>query len=280
VSGLVRDSAGIPQIGAEVQLLRPDLTVVASVYTNSEAASKSHPSCPAVTGSRPCMSYLPALRENVRVRAGTSSTSPSTLSMKSCSGCPLSRAPAAPAGRLGLDAPLGRQPALLRWLEDGPLVVVSDGTGAAPNSKPPHGNRTGRNLWRERRTVLGVGEDTPSNGRELLARVDFAPNTDAGLESMLGFRQDPRICRSVQSVAAVAVHPEVEGPGGEQGLDEAAIRTWETMRLGDEFEVEAGSTEVLGRFADQSADTVVAALPDAEVTGAAANQRLAIGWQP
>ena len=36
VSGLVRDSAGVPQIGAEVQLLRPDLSVVASVYTNGQ----------------------------------------------------------------------------------------------------------------------------------------------------------------------------------------------------------------------------------------------------
>ena len=31
VSGVVRDSAGVPQIGAEVELLRPDLTVIASV---------------------------------------------------------------------------------------------------------------------------------------------------------------------------------------------------------------------------------------------------------
>ena len=35
VSGSVRDSAGVPQIGAEVQLLRPDLTLVSSVYTDS-----------------------------------------------------------------------------------------------------------------------------------------------------------------------------------------------------------------------------------------------------
>ena len=34
VSGLVRDSAGVPQIGAEVQLLRPDLSVITSVYTD------------------------------------------------------------------------------------------------------------------------------------------------------------------------------------------------------------------------------------------------------
>ena len=36
VSGVVCDSAGVPQIGAVVQLMRPDLSVVASVYTNSE----------------------------------------------------------------------------------------------------------------------------------------------------------------------------------------------------------------------------------------------------
>ena len=40
VSGLVRDSAGVPQIGAEVQLLRSDLIVVASVYTNSQGRFK------------------------------------------------------------------------------------------------------------------------------------------------------------------------------------------------------------------------------------------------
>ena len=34
VSGLVRDSAGMPQIGAAVQLLRPDMSVVATVYTS------------------------------------------------------------------------------------------------------------------------------------------------------------------------------------------------------------------------------------------------------
>ena len=36
VSGVVRDSAGVPQIGAVVQLLRPDLSVIAIVYTNSK----------------------------------------------------------------------------------------------------------------------------------------------------------------------------------------------------------------------------------------------------
>ena len=36
VTGVVRNSAGVPQIGTVVQLLRPDLSVIASVYTNSK----------------------------------------------------------------------------------------------------------------------------------------------------------------------------------------------------------------------------------------------------
>ncbi len=36
VSGVVQDSAGVPQIGAEVELLRSDFTVVASTYTDSK----------------------------------------------------------------------------------------------------------------------------------------------------------------------------------------------------------------------------------------------------
>ena len=100
---------------------------------------------------------------------------------------------------------------LLRWLEDGPLVVVSDGPGAQPKLKARL-MATGR---RERfgesgeRFTASV-EDTPSDSRELLARVDFAPGTDAGMESMLGFRQDLGFAGSVQSVAAVAIHPEIE----------------------------------------------------------------------
>jgi hypothetical protein len=84
------------------------------------------------------------------------------------------------------------------------------------------------------------------------------------MESMLGFRQDLGYAGSVQSVAAVAVHPEI-GSAGSEGLDEAAIRTWETLHLGDEIEAEAGSSQVLARFAGQSPRTVATALPFASV---------------
>jgi hypothetical protein len=154
---------------------------------------------------------------------------------------------------------------LLRWLEDGPLVVVSDGTGAPPRLKArlvASGQQGAFGESGER--ISAAVENTPSNSRELLARVDFSPGTDAGLESMLGFRQDLGFAGSVQSVAAIALHPEMVTAGAE-GLDEAAVRSWETIHLGDEFEVEAGSNQVLARLSSGSSGTEVAMLPFASV---------------
>ena len=81
---------------------------------------------------------------------------------------------------------------------------------------------------------------------------------------MLGFRQDLGIAGSVETVASVSVHPEIETAGSE-GMDEAAIRSFETVSLGDEFEGEVGSTQVFARFAENSPNTVFAALPFATV---------------
>jgi hypothetical protein len=106
-----------------------------------------------------------------------------------------------------------------------------------------------------------------------LARVDFAPDTDGGMESMLGFRQDLGFAGAVQSVAAIAIHPEIEaaenegaeGANDRGGLEEAADRTWENLNLGDAIEAEVGSTQVIARFAGGSSNTVAAALPFASV---------------
>ena len=217
MSGVVRDSAGVPQIGAEVQFLRPDLSVVASVYTDSEGRFMIRIACMPGRYAVKAMgtSFLPSLRENVRVRTGTVVN----LTLNTLYEV-MQWLPAEPrAGNAQKDdwawtlRSAANRP-LLRWLEDGPLVVVSDGSGAAPKLKARlmatgQAGTFGESGERFSATV----EDTPSDSRELLARVDFAPDTDAGMESMLGFRQDLGFAGSVQSVAAVAIHPEVEGAG-------------------------------------------------------------------
>jgi Carboxypeptidase regulatory-like domain len=267
ISGLVCDSAGVPQIGAVVQLLRPDLTVIASVYTSGDgryAISSVLPGRYAVKAMGTF--FLPSLRENVRVRSGTVVNLTLSTLYEAMQWLPSEPRPGnAQKDDWAWTLRSAANRPLLRWLEDGPLVVVSDGSKAAPKLKARlmatgQEGTFGESGERFSATV----EETPSNSRELLARVDFAPDTDAGMESMLGFRQDLGYAGSVQSVAAVAIHPEVNA-GGATGLDEAAIRSWESLNLGDEIEAEAGSTQVLARFAGDSANTVVAALPFATV---------------
>ena len=266
VSGLVRDSAGVPQIGAVVQLLRPDLSVIASVYTNSDGRftiSSVLPGRYAVKAMG--TSFLPSLRENVRVRTSTVVN----LTLNTLYEV-MQWLPAEPrAGNAQKDdwawtlRSAANRP-LLRWLEDGPLVVISDGTGAAKLKARLVATGQEGTFGESGERFSASVEETPSNSRELLARVDFAPGTDAGMESMLGFRQDLGFAGSVQSVAAVAVHPEIDS-GGSEGLEEAAVRTWETLHLGDAIEAEAGSSQVLARTAGQTARTLVAALPFASL---------------
>jgi len=269
VSGFVRNSAGTPQIGAEVQLLRPDLTIVATVYTDAGGRFKFSSLFPGRYSVKAMgMSYLPSLRENVRVRtAAVVNLTLNTLYEV------IQWLPAQPrSGTAQRDdwawtlRSAANRP-LLRWLEDGPLVVVSEGPGTTPKLKARlmatgQAGTFGESGERFSATV----EDTPSGSRELLARIDFEPNSDGAMESMLGFRQDLGFAGSVQSVAAVAIHPEVIGPDGESGMNEAAVSAWEQMHFGDEFDLEAGATQVIGRMNAQTPDTIVTALPSAAFT--------------
>lgn len=267
VSGVVRDSSGVAQMGATVQLLRSDLTVIASVYTNSKgsfAFSNVLPGRYAIKAMG--TSFLPALRENVHVR--TNAVVNLTLNtlyevMQWLPAEPRTSNASKDDWEWTLRSAANRP--LLRWLEDGPLVVVSDRPGGKPKLKARLMATGQEGTFGEsgERFTASV-EDTPSNSRELLARVDFAPNSDEGMESMLGFRQDLGFAGSVESLAAISIHPIVEGPDSE-GLEEAAMRSSETINLGDEFQIEAGAQQVLARFSQNSPNTILAALPFATV---------------
>jgi hypothetical protein len=257
----------VAQIGAEVELLRPDLTVIASVYTDAKGQFTIASIVPGRYAVKALgTSFLPSLREDVRVR--TSTVVDLTLNtlyevMQWLPSEPRTARAEQDDWKWTLRSAANRP--LLRWLEDGPLVVVSDGSGTAPRLKArlmATGQQGAFGESGER--VAASLEETPADSRELLAEVDFDPGSDAGLESMLGFRQDLGFAGSVQAVAAVAIEPGVETAGSE-GLEEAAIRSWETINLGGALNAEVGSTQVLARFQQNSPNTVAAALPFATV---------------
>jgi len=264
VSGVVRDSSGTPQIGAIVQLLRPDFSVLLAVYTDS----KGEFSFPAIQPGRYAvkamnMSFLPSVREDVRVRHATIVNLTLNTLYEVMQWLPAQpRAANAKKDDWAWTLRSEANRPLLRWLEDGPLVVVSDGSGAPPKLKARL-MATGQEgtFGESGERITAAIENTPSGSRELLARVDFAPNTNGAMESMLGFSQDLGFAGSVQSVAAVAVHPDVADNAGAENLDEAVVRSWETMNFGDEFDAEAGAEQVIARFAQDSPNTLVAAMP-------------------
>ena len=267
ISGVVRNSAGVPQIGAVVQLLGPDLGVVAVVYTDDKGKFY----LPSLIPGRYAVkamgtSFLPSLRENVRVRRETVVNLTLNTLYEVMQWLPAQpRAANAQKDDWAWTLRSAANRPLLRWLEDGPLVVVTDGAGAQPKLKArlmATGNQGTFGESGERLTASV--ENTPSDSRELLARVDFAPDSDAGMESMLGFRQDLGFAGSVQSLAAVAIHPEIDTQGAE-GANEFVLRSSEEINLGDEFDGAVGSEQVLARFAQDSPNTVVAALPFASV---------------
>lgn len=263
VSGLVCDSGGVPQIGAAVELLRPDLSVVARVYTNGSgrfafaAVSPGHYSIKAMGSA-----FLPSLRENIRVHTSTIVNLTLNTLYEAIQWLPAQ--PRAANGqkddwtwtlRSAADRPL------LRWLEDGPLIVVSDGPRSRPKLKARLVATGQRGTFGEDgQRISAEVENTPSDSRELLARVDFDPSTSQGMESMLGFRQDLGFAGSVQSVAAITIRPDITGAGGE-GLNEASIRSSETMNFGDMLQAEAGAEQVIARFSQGGDGTVVEALP-------------------
>jgi hypothetical protein len=210
--------------------------------------------------------FLPSLREDVRVRAQTVVNLTLNTLYEAMQWLPAEpRAGNAQKDDWKWTLRTASNRPLLRWLEDGPLVIVSDGSGSHPRLKARL-MATGRqgSFGESGERISATLEDTPSDSRELLARVDFDPGTDAGMESMLGFRQDLGFSGAVESVAAVALHPEMEA-GGSEGLDEAAVRSWETIHLGDKLEADAGSEQVLARLDGPASQTVAALLPFASI---------------
>lgn len=274
LSGVVRNRAGVPQMGAQVELLRDDLTVAARSTTDGKghflmnALVPGHYSLKAM-----CTAYLPTLRENVRVRTATVVNLTMTTLYEA-----IQWLPAHPRARdaqqddwMWTLRSAANRP-LLRWLEDGPLVVVEDGKGSAPRLKARLMATGQEGTFGESGERISASlEETPADSKELLARVDFSPDTNAGMESMLGFRQDLGYAGSVQSLAAIAVQPEVSGPEG-GSLQEWVVKTWETARLGDAIEIEAGSTAAMARL--RGAGSTVRMMPFAKVSWTGGNRTL------
>lgn len=260
VSGVVRDTRGTPQIGALVELVNTDLAVVSQTFTDDQGRYTLPEVLPGVYGVKASASlFLPTLREDLRVVANSKLVVNLTLNTlyEAFRWLPAKpRQADEPRDDWDWTLRLSANKPLLRMLQDGPLVVVSEGEGqnAALKARVTiRGGESGfgdggiHNDFEMRR----LNDDT----RQLILRADLSQSGDMALNTEVGYEQQLGLGRTVRTVAALVDRPEIAGGPDVQGMQAMIFRTAESVDLTPAIGLEAGGeTEVVHMNATQLAN--------------------------
>lgn len=245
LTGVVRDSRGMPQAGAVVELLRPDLSVAFSTVTDERGHYRFASILPGIYEVKASAElFLPTLRENLRV--GHSSRMVVNLTLDTL----YEAFRWLPAKPRAADEPkddwtwtlrLAANRPLLRLLQDGPLVVVNNGDGSAPELKARVTVRGGESGFGDG----GVHNDfemerTPDDARAMIFRADLSQAGNPALNAMIGYEQQLAQGRSFRTITAVEDRPDIMGGPGMQGLQAIEMRTGETLSLGPGLDAQIG----------------------------------------
>src|ERR1017187_3334187 len=254
VSGLVRDTQGVAQMGAMVQVLTPGSLSVATAFTDLHGRYRIANLVPGkYQVQATAVLFVPATRRNVQLLTGMRATVNLTLNMLADPTAWL------PAERRKPDEPgddwtwtlrsAANRP-ILRMLGDGEIVSISAQAIEAGKSAPVEarvsamggdggfGEGGVRNVVTLERPTKG-GSDLvlrggvaagPSLGRGRAAELD------AGYQSAAAFMGGSRL------VMSFASHPELLGAGNAAGLQAMRMASARKIQLGDAVDVEAGGT--------------------------------------
>jgi hypothetical protein len=299
VTGIVRDTSGTPQVGIVVELLRADSTTAARVFTDRRGTYSISGLLPGQYALKAVgEAFIPTLKQNLRIRANTvvNLTLNNLYDLMQLMPHPQrARAHADDDWAWTLRSAESRP--LLRWVDDptsdlapdgspnGSLekspIVVYDGSEETSRAHLAERKRIGSGRLRRISIRASAGEkrfgaspeqasmtmlNESSARRRTAMSANISPTIPGMMDAMIGFRQEMASSglgsSSVQTLAAVMVDPQA-GAGGQQGLQTASLRTWESLELVNNLEAEAGSDQVVARVGDGS--TVMAALPFASL---------------
>ena len=276
LTGVVRDSRGVPQIGAVVQLLRPDFTVALETYTDEHGRYHLAAMVPGVYEVKASADlFLPTLRENLQVLGGSKLVVNLTLDTlyEAFRWLPAKlRQADEPKDDWTWTLRLSANRPLLRLLQDGPLVVVTNGDGTAPELKARVTVRGGESGFGDG----GIHDDVemeraPGDQSAMIFRADLSRAEDPALNAMMGYELEMAQGRSFRTVAAVEDRPDIGGGPGVQGLQAIEMRTGETLEFGEAVHAEFGDAAE----AIHLGDMVVANHPFAAVTVRSGNTSFA-----
>jgi Carboxypeptidase regulatory-like domain len=246
VSGVVRDVKGTPQVGALVQLLRPDLSVIYETFTDDHGRYELPRVLPGIYGVKATGSlFLPTLRENLHITASSRLIVNLTLNTlyEAFRWLPAQpRQADEPQDDWTWTLRLSANRPLLRMLEDGPLVVVTEAEGQNPALKARVTIRGGESGFGDGGVHHGF-EMRRSNDdtRQLILRADLSQSEETALNTVVGYEQQLAPGRILRTVGAFVARPEIAGGPDVQGLQAMVVRGAQTMSLTEAVEAEAGN---------------------------------------
>jgi hypothetical protein len=255
VSGVVRDAQGVTQLGALVQVLAEDSTVLGTAFTDLHGRYIIPHLLPGRYEVRASAAlFVPALRANLQLRTGAQAVVNLTLTtlFESTTWIPAERRKAdEPSDDWKWTLRSAANRPILRLNEDGDVIMVSSSVTETPTKRSER--------VREEMTAGDGGfgssgvhnvfalDRTLDDGGGLVMRADMGkqpgetaigPSTDVaiGYETRLGFAGAGRSVMTYQS------HPELLSAGGLPGLDAMQMSSAQRMQIGDFADVEAGGT--------------------------------------
>jgi Carboxypeptidase regulatory-like domain len=245
ISGLVRDSAGTPQIGAMVELLSSDEAVLATTFTDRHGHFRLGAIDPGTYSVKAVgTAFLPALRENLRVRTDTVVNLTLTTLFEAAQWLPAQKRTSSDSDddwiwtlRSSSNRPL------LRMLEDGPLVIVTESdSDSRPVMKARITLSSADHTFGEGgvRNAFEVTR-SKSDHQQLILRANFAGGGSSAFESLVGYRKDLGPGRTLRSVVSVENRPQIVGTAEQSGLQSMVVRTSQTMMFTPELHAEVGN---------------------------------------
>lgn len=254
ISGVIRDSQGVAQMGAMVQVLSGPLNV-ATVFTDFYGRYRITNLLPGNYQVRASAAlFVPAMRGNLRLADGARATVNLTLSMLSdpAAWIPAERRrPDEPGDDWGWTMRASESRPILRMLDDGDVVLVSSSAAEHPHSAPV-----------EARAALtggdgqfggGGGHNTITLDRLGDDNSDMVLRTDLGIAASsdvrgpvmqvdAGYERRGILGGASRLVVAYESHPELMNANGALGMQAVRISSAEKLHFGDAVDVEAGGT--------------------------------------
>jgi hypothetical protein len=252
VSGVVRDTRGVAQMGAMVQVLAAGSASVATAFTDMYGRYRIANLIPGKYQVRATAAlFVPATRSNLQLSTGMRATVNLTLNMLSDPTAWL------PAKRRSADEPTddwtwtlrstANRP-ILRMADDGEIVLLSDDRHeGGPNGRVKKrvsavGGSGGFGQGGEH-SRLAVDRQN-QNGTDLMLRSDVAVAQDgrlAATEVGAGYQRKGPLGNGSRLVANYASHPEMTTTGG-SGMQMVRMANAQKIDLGDGIDIEAGGS--------------------------------------